>query len=193
MGREFERKFSAAPSVLDALAAAYPPSRVIRMRTDYFDTSDALFSSRRATLRLRREDDALVCTLKTPLPDGSRAEWECPAAHIADGLARLRRLDAPIPEGLTADELHIVCGARFTRRAVLLSTADGTAELAIDCGSLLGGGREMPLGEVELELKSGSQAATEALADRLAREYGLVPEEKSKFRRAAELAAGGAI
>lgn len=191
MGQEFERKYAATPQILDALAAHYPSARSIRMQTDYYDTSDAYFSAQRSTLRLRREDEALVCTFKTSLPDGSRGEWECPAADMAQGLARLRSIGAPLPTDLRADALHIVCGARFTRRAALLATADGSAELALDEGVLLGGGRELPLCEMELELKSGSRAATEALADRIAHEYGLVPEEKSKFRRASELATGG--
>lgn len=191
MGREFERKYAATPQILDALAARYPCARSIRMQTEYYDTADAYFSSRHMTLRLRREDDTLVCTLKTPLPDGSRGEWECPASDVAQGLARLRGIGAPLPKNLHAEALRVVCGARFTRRALLLATADGTAELALDEGVLLGGGREMPLCEIELEEKSGSRAATEALADRFAHEYGLEIESKSKFRRAADLAAGG--
>ena len=44
--------------------------------------------------------------------------------------------------------------------------------------------------EVEVELKSGSEAAAIALARELADNYGLKEENKSKFRRAMDLAQG---
>ena len=55
---------------------------------------------------------------------------------------------------------------------------------------LSGGGREQPLCELELELKSGSQEAAVALAEELAARYSLREEPKSKFRRAMDLAEG---
>jgi inorganic triphosphatase YgiF len=60
--------------------------------------------------------------------------------------------------------------------------------LALDSGVLIGGGRETPLCEVELELKEGNQEAMVLYARILAAKFGLVPERKSKFRRALELA-----
>ena len=63
-----------------------------------------------------------------------------------------------------------------------------TLELALDRGVLLGGNQEEPLCEVEVELKSGPEAAAVAFAALLADKFGLIPEEKSKFRRALALA-----
>ena len=63
-------------------------------------------------------------------------------------------------------------------------------EIALDEGVLLGGGRELPIREVEVELKSGSEEAAVAFAKELAAAYGLLPENKSKFRRAQMLAKG---
>ena len=83
-----------------------------------------------------------------------------------------------------------VCGAKFTRLATEIPTADGTAELAIDSGVLLGGGKEIPLCEVELEHKSGSDQSTLELAAIMAARFGLVQEKYSKFRRAQFLAKG---
>lgn len=192
MGREFERKFAATPTVLAEIAARWPNARKIDMDSTYYDTPAGDFSARHMTLRLRRENGACVCTLKTPLPDGSRGEWECPARQIADGIAALVALGAPREIlDLSKNGIKPLCGARFTRLAVELPTADGVAELALDSGRLYGGNREMPLCEVELEKKSGSDAATAALAEELAARYGLKAEEKSKFRRAADLAQGG--
>ena len=74
--------------------------------------------------------------------------------------------------------------------AAEIATVDGMAELALDSGILLGGNREIPLCEVEVELKSGSEGAAIALARELADNYGLKEENKSKFRRASALAEG---
>ena len=84
-----------------------------------------------------------------------------------------------------------VCGARFIRYAVKLEFADCILEIAADAGVLLGGGKEQPLYEIEVELKSGSRESVIAFAQVLAKTYGLQKEEKSKFRRALELAKNG--
>ena len=191
MGREFELKYAATEEVLAALAAQLGSGRQIRMETTYFDAPDGSLSARHMTLRLRRENEDTVCTLKTPLPDGSRGDWECPATEITDGIVSLLALGAPAElKNLTAHGVVPVCGARFTRQAFDIPTADGMAELALDRGILLGGGKEIPLCEVELELKSGSDTALLALATAIARSYDLQPERRSKFRRALALAQG---
>ena len=48
----------------------------------------------------------------------------------------------------------------------------------------------MPIREVEVELKAGSEAAAVAFAEELAAQFGLTVENKSKFRRAQMLAKG---
>lgn len=191
MGRELEVKFAAGESVQRAILAEYPDFRTIQMETTYFDTSNGALAAQKITLRLRKENGTAVCTLKCPLPDGSKGEWECPAADLSEGLAALARLGAPEAVlALAEKELHPVCGAKFTRRAVDVPTADGLVELAVDSGVLLGGGKEMPLCEVEVELKQGSDWAMLAFADHLAKTYGLHPENQSKFQRAFGLAKG---
>lgn len=191
MGREFEQKYAATEKILSDLATKYPGGRRISMHTTYYDTPDNDLSQGKMTLRIRKENDLSVCTLKTPLPDGSRSEWECPATDIAAGIRSLLDLGAPSQlEALTAKGLDVVCGARFTRLAIDVATADGIAELALDSGVLMGGGKEIPLCEVEVELKSGSESAAVALAQQLASTYGLKSEPKSKFRRAMDLVTG---
>ena len=191
MGREVELKYRAEEAVLTQLREKYGPGREIKMETTYFDTADAKLSDAHMTLRLRRENEETVCTLKTPLPDGSRGEWECPAADLKSGLSALLALGAPnLLRQLTADDLIPVCGARFTRVAIELPTADGMAELALDSGILLGGGRQIPLREVELELKSGSEEALFALAANFAAQWNLTAQPHSKYRRALDLAQG---
>lgn len=188
MAREYELKFSADERTHADLQARFRDFHRIQMETTYYDTADGLLAAGKMTLRLRRENEACICTLKTPLPDGSRGEWECTADSIEEGMQKLMDLGAPqLLQGLSPIP---VCGARFLRMAAQIPTADGTAELALDAGVLLGGGREIPLCEVELELKSGSDRALELLSAQLAAQYGLTPEPRSKFLRASLLAQG---
>ncbi len=185
MALELEYKYAATPEILEKIAADFSGFRKIEMRTTYYDTESGCLSAMRATLRLRQENDTSICTLKLPRPDGHREEWECEAATIEAGLAKISQA-AGLPDG----PLKEVCGARFTRLAAMVPTAEGMAELALDRGVLQGGGRELPLCELELEYKSGDPAAVQALAQALAARYGLQAEPRSKFARASALAKG---
>ena len=191
MGREFELKYVATAAQQQAIRDAFSDFQIFQMETTYFDTPEGSLSQRHVTLRLRKENGTSICTMKTPLPDGSRGEWECQADDIYKGAERLRTLGAPHDLcDLAAGGVTAICGARFTRLATRIPTADGMAELAIDSGILLGGGKEIPLCEVEIEHKSGSDQSTLELAAILATRFGLVREKRSKFRRALDLAKG---
>lgn len=191
MGREFELKYRATPEQMLELRKTYQKglSHRILMETTYYDTPEHSLSARKWTLRQRLENGHRICTLKTPLADGSRGEWEVEAATIEQGISELCKLNVPEElTALTAGGVVPVCGARFTRVAVPISMPGYTLELALDEGVLLGGGKEAPLCEVEVELKDGSEIAVIAFAKAVAAQYGLVPEHQSKFRRAMLLA-----
>lgn len=192
MNIEYELKFRASPEQLEALARAYPEnSHEIRMETVYYDTPRRSLSARRLTLRRRLENGIPVCTLKCPAGKIARGEFECSCLEIRDAVPELCKL-AGMPEllALTQEGLEEVCGARFTRRASILAFPEFTAELALDSGVLTGGGREQPLSECEIELKSGSAQAMEVFARELTKQYRLEPEPRSKFSRALALERG---
>ena len=191
MGREFELKFSCSRDAFRRLLSDYAPFSPIAMETTYYDTFDGKFSNRRWTLRRRYENGKSICTLKTPAEGGGRCAWEVEAGGIMGGSANLCKLGAPmLLMELTVSGVIEVCGAKFTRQAKVLEIPGATVELALDEGILTGGGREMPLLEVEVEVKSGSEEAATAFAATLAQEYGLTVENKSKYRRALGLARG---
>ena len=189
MGREFELKYRATPEIIAELVGKYEDFTKIEMETTYYDTFDGKLFNRRWTLRRRMENSTSVCTLKIPLEDGSRGEWETEADTIEGSIEALCKLGAP-KELLTLTETELICtcGARFLRLAATIQQEEVTVELALDQGVLLGGGRELPFGEVEVELKSGSEPAAVAFARKLAEEFSLTPEPKSKIQRALELA-----
>ena len=190
MGVEFELKFSANPAQQDGIRQQYLSTDTqYRMQTTYYDTASAALSQRHITLRCRMENDEAVCTVKTPLEGYGRGEWDCRCDDIHRAIPMLVQAGAPaelLP--LTAEGVVPVCGARFTRHAGTLEFAGALLEIALDNGILMGGKKELPLCEVEVELKSGEPEAAIAFAMELQRYFALEPQGKSKFRRALELA-----
>lgn len=191
MGREFELKFTAVPEQQAAIHGRFGSFTSVYMETTYYDTPDSSLSARHITLRRRMENGVSVCTVKTPADDHGRGEWETECEDIGSAIPVLCALGCPVDlPSLAAGGLVPICGARFTRLAKAVTAPGCTVELALDSGVLTGGGRELSLCEVEVELKSGSEEAAAAFARSLAAEFGLAPEKKSKFRRALALARG---
>ena len=188
MGLEFELKYAATPDILHTLTREFGDFTSISMETTYFDTQERSLSSQKLTLRRRFENGISVCTLKTPAPSYGRGEWDVQAHWSESAVAQLFESAgrAPVP----FEELIPVCGAKFTRLAKTVELPDCTVELALDEGILFGGGKEIPLCEVEVELKEGPQEAAIRWALALAKLHGLTAEKASKFKRALALAEG---
>lgn len=188
MGREFELKYRASDAQLRAIEAAFSDFAPITMETAYYDTPEGDLGRLRWTLRRRYESGRAVCTMKTPGEKGARGEWEIECDSIEAAVSELCKLGAPKElEALAAKGLVPSCAARFTRLAATVNALGCTVEIALDRGVLLGGGRELPFAEAEVELKSGSEDAALAFAEALAARFGLTPEPKSKVQRAMEL------
>lgn len=192
MGVEFELKYKATEESQQAICAAFPGEwQTISMETTYYDTPEAELSALHYTLRRRFENGVSVCTVKTPIAGAGRGEWEVVCDSIEAAIEKLCKLGAPKNlMALTQKGVVIVCGARFTRRALMVEISDGKAELALDRGVLFAGDREMPICEVEVELKDGTVEAATMFAGLLAQEYALQRETKSKFQRAKALREG---
>lgn len=189
MAVELEVKFSATEEALEKIRSNFcAQSRQIQMRTTYYDTPDGDLSAKWFTLRQRQENDQSVCTLKTPAGEG-RNEFEVLCPDIREALPMLCKLSGhDLPE--LEKGIVEVCAAAFTRTAQDITWGNTLLELALDQGQLLGGGRSIPLCEVEVELKQGDKTALAAFATLLQSSYALKPENKSKFRRALSLAKG---
>ena len=188
MGREFEFKFRASVRQMEAIRADFEGFREISMVSSYYDTQNQDLFSRHWTLRKREENGISVCALKTPSADGARCEWEVECADIDAAVDALIQCGAPEElKALASGGLEKVCSARFIRQAAIIEQEGCTVELALDRGILLGGARMQLLGEVEVELKSGSDSAAIAFARTLATNYGLIPERTSKYMRALDL------
>lgn len=192
MGIEYELKFRASQAQLDRMEQSVQlPANRIRMETTYYDTPDGALSARRWTLRRRLENDRWVCTFKFPVDGPGRGEVEVEGDSLEAAVPELCKLSGMEELALlTASGLIPVCGARFLRTAFTLEWAGTVLELALDRGVLLGGGRELPLNEVEAELKAGDPAGADSYGAYLQAAFDLTPEKHSKFRRALALAKG---
>lgn len=192
MGIEFELKFRATDTQLAEVAKSLTGTVCeYEMQTTYYDTPSGALSDKFYTLRRRLENDCSVCTLKYPADQIGRGEVELECGEIEQALPELCKLsgleDLPaiLTEGITP-----ICGARFHRTAITVTQPDCTVEVALDKGVLFGGGKQIPLCELEVELKAGSREAVIAYAAQLANTYGLALERGSKFRRALALTKG---
>ena len=189
MAIEIELKFAAEESAFAGLLAESADWTRYEMATTYYDTPDARLGKLRWTLRRRFENGVSVCTIKTPLAGGGRNEFETECGDILEAIPRLIAMGAPEElRAYTAQGIEEVCAARFTRMAGRIILPGAEAELALDKGELLGGGKTLPFVEVEVELKSGDLQAVTDYADALAHRFDLRPEPKSKYKRALMLA-----
>lgn len=191
MAIEFEMKYRATPEQQAAVKSALSGDTAIyRMESTYYDTPAGDLSQMRCTLRRRLENDKTVYTLKMPATQG-RAEFEVEGDHFPQALEKLCKLSLfAKPTLLQESGLVAVCGAAFHRTAITTAAEDCTVEVALDSGVLTGGGKAIPLCEIEVELKSGAPEAAVRFAKTLAEDYHLTPEPESKFRRAYLLAGG---
>ena len=192
MGIEFELKYRATEQAQAQLRATIPgEEKHYAMETTYYDTPEGNLSARFYTLRCRRENDVYVCTFKFPAEGDGRGEIELECDSITKALPELCKLSGlPDLATLTAPGLVAVCGAKFHRIAKTFVFNGTTMELALDQGVLMGGDREIPLCEVELELKSGDPDHVRIYGAGLMAAFGLEVEKRSKFRRALSLAKG---
>lgn len=191
MGAEYEVKFAASGDLLKKVAGDFPGGRVISMESTYFDTLSGALSQKRYTLRRRLENGVCVYTLKTPGTGFGRGEWETQAQDLASAIEKLCKLDCPQElAGLTRDGVIPICGASFTRQALLIEKPAFRVELALDEGILTGGERQCPLKEIELEFKGGDMDAFFAFTEAFAAQYQLQSQPLSKFRRALNLYLG---
>ena len=133
--------------------------------TTYFDTEDRRLGRRHLALRVRQTGKKFIQTLKTASSESSvetsRGEWE---VELPDDTPLLTAFnDATVLDlvGLVLpDELQPTFQTRFRRQAVLVEWPDANRqpaliEVAFDRGAIRADGGEVPICEIELELKRG--------------------------------------
>ncbi len=205
---EFELKFQIPPARREAVRAFVagskrPALRPVHLQAIYFDTPQRLLARSGIALRVRREGEVWVQTLKGAATDGlGREEYNLP---LQDGrnnseppaVDPQRHHDMPLGKRLVAllasnpdDGLQCSYRSDVKRLQRRLKTRFGTVELAFDDGHLLSAGDRLAICELEIELINGHPMAVIDVARRWALRFGLWLDIRSKAERGDLLARG---
>lgn len=168
---ELELKLGVSPAALPEVSQALAArgARRLTLEATYYDTADGLLGRHQVVLRLRRENDDWVQTVKAPgcsaahrlehevvldTPPGGDAPAVDPALHDgSEAGAVLRELLR------SASEPPLVRrqGTQIQRHICTVQVApDTVVELALDTGFVTFGERRSPVAELECEHKQGA-------------------------------------
>ncbi len=168
--------------------------RTLALWNEYYDTEDQKLTRAGIAYRVRRTNrEAYEATIKTRgyTAGGfsARGEYTVPLAGpdpVLTGFSN--QMDMKLETLLADEELHGIVTIEFIRKTALLQLSAGTVvELAVDSGLIRAGGKKMPIEEIEVELKKGSERDLMRFVADLSETVPLYPEERSKFRRGLDL------
>ena len=164
----------------------------LELFNQYFDTPERELAHAKVALRLRRDGDAIIQTLKTRgqsvagLSERNEYNWDVPKAKLD-----LKKLDGECwPEQLAdLDKKTIkpLFTTDFVREKAEIAWGRGKSkvviEAALDLGNVIVGKQKEEICELELELREGEPAALLELAAELAEKLALMPCDISKAER----------
>lgn len=213
--QEIELKFQIPVEALAALSAdieRLPGHDRERLQAHYFDTPDRRLGQARSALRLRKEGERWVQTLKAAGANTMvRLEDNQPASAPAEGQAA--RVDLGLHRGTPAEtslvhhlgwdpaqdpqgqgtglvELYRTDIWRHSARLVLGQGTphEGVVELALDIGHIHAGHLSVPVRELEIELVQGHPAAVLDSAHDWVTAHALWLDTQTKAHRGDQLA-----
>ncbi|ACA17322.1 CHAD domain containing protein [Methylobacterium sp. 4-46] len=197
--RETELKLEFEASDLAALSE-HPllggDEREARLTSVYFDTEDRRLREAGFTLRVRRDGDRHVQTVKAAGTGAGlfdRPEWEWPVDGAEPDLARLGETPAGDVLGRKS-VLRPLFSAGVERSTRVIARGGSRIEVALDRGRITlldgEGDRVAPIHELELELKDGSAADLFGLAREIGASVPLRLGVMTKAERGYSLLAG---
>lgn len=164
----------------------------LELFNQYFDTPERELAAAKVALRIRRDGDALIQTLKTRgqsvagLSERNEYNWDLPKAKLD-----LKKLDGECwPEQLAELDKKTIkplFTTDFVREKAEIAWGRGKTkvviEAALDLGNVIVGKQKEEICELELELREGEPAALLELAAELAATLALMPCDISKAER----------
>lgn len=161
----------------------------IQLRALYFDTPNRELVRARIALRLRLEGSQWVQTLKMPGEHSlSRVEINQDRPEATLDLS----IYAGTPAGEVLSQLKQPLGICYETDVQRLlretRTKAGVVEIAFDRGWIRAGALQLPISEVEFELKRGRIAAVFDLGRQWQKKFGLILDFRSKAERGDRLA-----
>jgi triphosphatase len=155
------------------------------LRSVYFDTGKHKLRKRGVSLRIRREGNRHVQTVKQQCGDSAglfmRNEWQREVDGRETDLAAARDTAlCPLIGKKLSRKLKPVFVTDVGRRAFSIHRNGSEIELALDRGKVEAGKRSAPLHQLEIELKHGQPQELFAIARVLTRKVPLQLASKSK-------------
>ena len=171
----------------------------LRMKAAYFDTEDRTLIRHNIAFRIRSEGERTVATLKWRDDDDGisglyiRSEINIPVSDQCCYFAPDPSIFNESSEGkdlleiIGENPLLNILDMIFTRKLMRIDYEQSILEFAFDEGVIVAGAKSIPFRELEIELYSGNKEDLLAVGEKIAKEYGLKPELKTKFARGVEL------
>jgi inorganic triphosphatase YgiF len=201
MSNEVELKLLIAPDdierlfrqpVFDTVAhREVPPQQLLSV---YYDTPTLELKKRRIALRLRHIGNQWIQTVKTEGKVAAglheRPEWECETTENTLDFDAIPDSDIRVifSDPLLRAALAPVFVTEFSRTRSFLEFPDGDiVELSIDRGKIRAGERQLPICEIECELKAGNPVRLFTFALALQETIPLKLENVSKAERGYQL------
>lgn len=194
--QEVELKLELPPGEIEAFRHAPvlgdPARRPVDQVTTYFDTDKGELRRAGYSLRLRRKGKSCLQTVKQRGTDSggfsSRAEWEKKVDTPGLDFEALKA--TPLGKILSKRDMRKrlapVSETRVRRTTWLLALGASEIELILDEGLVVSDGREMPISEIELELRRGARrdlfALAQSLGENLTLRMGVMSKSERGYR-----------
>ena len=164
----------------------------LKLSNQYFDTPERELAHAKVALRIRRDGDQIIQTMKTRgqsvagLSERNEYNWDLTKAKLD-----LKKLEGDCwPEqlaGLDKKTIKPLFTTDFVREKAEIAWGRGKTkvviEAALDLGQVVAGKQKEEICELELELREGDPAALLELAPELAATLPLMPCDISKAER----------
>ena len=170
------------------------PARTQQLAARYFDTPDLHLLHHGAGLRVRKVDGVWIQTMKAggSVQSGlhSRNEWEGPVGRSWPSPGKLRKLIGDDEQWLSLlalpglkDRLEPLFLVDVQRHLWEVETGGNLIEVVLDVGHITRNNHQVPINEVELELKEGDPAGLYAFALQLLEDIPLRISNLNKAQR----------
>lgn len=166
MSNEVELKLAVEPNFINFLHQKITGFRLLGNEKQflgncYYDTPDHLLAKQKMGLRVRQQNGQYTLTLKT---DGEvkgglhiRPEYNVTLPNAEPDLALLVKKCGVDVENLAQFKLQPIFSTDFERQSWLIECGTHTViEIAFDLGQIKANDKQVPISEVEFELKSGN-------------------------------------
>ena len=165
---------------------------IISMNADYYDTRDLDLLRHNFVIRIRKENGVYVCTLKKrtkELDSGVliREEWNKEVQVKGIKLEYFPESKDELKEIIGNKELVKIVETDFVRRTLDVTYGSSELELAVDYGKIISKGQELPIMEVEVELKKGLETDIVPFIEDYLMVYDMKVKTESKFARGVDL------